>query len=699
MGVSDVGQPAGETVMIRDWFSVPRVPAATRAAVYGDRTPDPRVEFVALTVRYWLDAHATRSTTRDRVLQAMTGRISADNAWDLVSMLAKLGLAEAFFDLAASDVDTDGAFRRFLLGLDPALLDAMRHYAAWNGINPKLFLDGFLVGVGESVATVLVDLGKLVQLVGRLYQEQLATLVVLTVDPRAGVERLAEQAAVVREVFAGILAALDPTTVPERLLAVWRGWEAQFARHLEEMDPFAAGRLLGRIAGDLYQLLTGLVQLARLLGGVAVRAAIRYVPLLIVGAREAAAEVRLLTTQLAGLLVAIGRAALLAVPRVGLAVLRTLFTPKVLDALFRQGRALLADAELTLTVFNQAAHAEAFAGAGAGARLSGLISVDGKPLLMACMSETVSSAGRSATRAELSEALDEIIKRVEELRELKPPKAPRDVRAAVVRAAIAQQLEQRLTTAFNRVLQTVAYEEFRALRKAGQAQPWRLGQQVHRRMAAEVSQLVARSPGLQPYAEKSLATVVEAVVKANPELAAALHGSDTVLRQTVAQLLLGHPDRDLLLRLVGFTQSPGAKGAEKALATHLAERFGWKASTTVGELRSDLLLVDAEAARVTNVDWTSSTKLERFEKTWGTVADDLGEGFDGRWEALAEAYQRAAKGGVPAQVTAGLEELTAHAVRETVVRQAALSQLFPGFFVTSHEMTYQGLHSLFKIPL
>ena len=236
---------------------------------------------------------------------------------------------------------------------------------------------------------------------------------------------------------------------------------------------------------------------------------------------------------------------------------------------------------------------------------------------------SASTAGRAATRAELNEALDEIIKRVEDLRELKPPKTPRDIQAAVVRAAIARQLEQRLTTAFNRALQTAAYEEFRALRKAGQAQPWRLGQQVHRRMAAEVAQLVGRSPGLEAFAEKSLATVVEAVRAAHPELAPALRGSEAVLRQTVAQMLLGHPDRDLLLRLVGFTGNPAAAGAEKALAGHLAERFRWKASTTVGDLRSDLLLVDPDAARVTNVDWTSSTKLERFEKTltaiWRTI--------------------------------------------------------------------------------
>nr|WP_258544708.1 hypothetical protein [Micromonospora provocatoris] len=83
-----------------------------------------------------------------------------------------------------------------------------------------------------------------------------------------------------------------------------------------------------------------------------------------------------MTAQTAALLVAIGRTAIAATPRVGLAVLRTLFPPKVLDALFRQGRALLVDAELTLTVFNQAAHAEAFAGAGAGTRLGALVSLD-----------------------------------------------------------------------------------------------------------------------------------------------------------------------------------------------------------------------------------------------------------------------------------------------------------------------------------
>ncbi|MEE3918925.1 hypothetical protein V2I01_12310 [Micromonospora sp. BRA006-A] len=260
---------------------------------------------------------------------------------------------------------------------------------------------------------------------------------------------------------------------------------------------------------------------------------------------------------------------------------------------------------------------------------------------------------------------------------MKPPKTPRDIQAAVVRAAIARQLEQRLTTAFNRALQTVAYEEFRALRKAGQAQPWRLGQQVHRRMATEIAQLAGRSPGLEPFAEKSLATVVEAVRAAHPELAprcaarggTAPDGRPDAARPpgpgsaAAARRVHRQPGRDR--RGEGARHPPGrtvpVEGVHHGRGSPLRPAARRPRGGPRHERRLDLL-DEAGALR----------------EDLGTVADDLGETFDGRWEAIAEAYQRAAKGGVPAEVVAGLDELTAHAVRETVVRQAALSQLFPG---------------------
>lgn len=45
----------------------------------------------------------------------MRGRTASDNVWDQVSLLAKLGVVEDFFDLASLDVDRDGEFRGLLI--------------------------------------------------------------------------------------------------------------------------------------------------------------------------------------------------------------------------------------------------------------------------------------------------------------------------------------------------------------------------------------------------------------------------------------------------------------------------------------------------------------------------------------------------------------------------------------------------------
>lgn len=76
--------------------------------------------------------------TRDRVLRAMEARITSSNVYDLISLLAGLGIADEFFGLTARTVDEDGAFREFLLGLDPLLIDAIRHHKGPN----KMFTGG-----------------------------------------------------------------------------------------------------------------------------------------------------------------------------------------------------------------------------------------------------------------------------------------------------------------------------------------------------------------------------------------------------------------------------------------------------------------------------------------------------------------------------------------------------------------------------
>lgn len=681
---------ADRQVMLSYGYTVPALPEPLLRGVYGERTPDPRVEFVALTVGYYVRANATRRLTRDRVLRAMEARITSSNVYDLISLLARLGVADEFFGLTARTVDEDGAFREFLLGLDPLLIDAIRHYSAWNAIDPKLFFEGFAVGVGESFATVVVDLGRLVRLVILVQREQLRTAYLVVTDPEAAVRRLDGQATIVAQALTAVVAELDPRLVPARLLDLWRRWQGDFERHLENLDPFAAGRLLGRIAGDLWQLLTGLLALVALLR-TGIKVAIHYAPLLLQTLRGAASQVAVVTRELAALLAAIGQAAVEAAPRVGMDFLRTLFPPQVFGPLIRTGRPLMTHSGLSVTMVWQAAHAEAFAGAGAGTRLGFLVTQESRPLFMAAMSETVSSAGRKATRAELDEALDAILANLDDLfAEATPPSLLHDAQAVAVKAAAAAQLAERLTTRFTVLLQTTAYEVFRELRRAGRVDPAELGRLVHTRMRTEVVRLVAEtSPEVLPLTERHLRTTIREIRAAHPHLEPTLKGADNALGRTMAQMITTSADRDLILKLIGFEGGQ----SERALARHLKNRFGW-ADTTVGDLTSDLLLVDPATRRVTNVDWTSSTKLDAFEKTWGKVADDLGKRFEGNWEGLAEAY----RGLVPGQVVKGVEELTAHAVRETVIRQAALRSVFgDGWYVLSHEMLYKGLNKMFTV--
>jgi hypothetical protein len=685
---------AGRQVMIRDWFTVLGIPASTLRETFGERTPSATVEFVVLTVEYYVRAHASRFYTHDRVLEAMQNRITAANVTDLFVLLAKRGVVEDFFELARTDIDNDGSFRRFLLAIDPQLLDAMRYYAAWNGLSPKLFLDGFVVGVAESFATVVVDLGKLVQLAVRVQQAQLRTVYLLITDPGAGAQSLSEQVAIIRQVFGALLEFLDPTTIPARVLEVWRNWSDDFARHLNNLDAFAAGRLLGRIGGDLYQLIEGIGELIKLLR-VAFRVAARLTPILLRTLRVAAAELTLAVRELAALMISIGQAVIEALPRVGMEFLRTLFPPELLGQLVTKGRAMLTYAEewSLVTVF-QLSYAQAF-GTGAGTRFGVMVSHQGKPLFMAAMSETVSSARRPATRAELNEAITAILEELDDLpRQAGAPSMTQGAEEAAVKATRSAQLVQRLATQLQDLLQKVAYAAFTELRKRGRVYAWDLGNEIHKRMAPAVRELVGGASSAVAYTEQTLGTVVAAAL---PDLSKAMKkATDAALKRTVAQMLLSRKDAPFLLKVLGF-ESEATAISEKALASYLAKRFRWKISTTVGELKSDLLLVDREGFRLANVDWTSSSKLDAFEKTWARVVDDLGSKFDGKWESIAEAYRRIGKEGVPPEVFSRLQELTTHAVRETLIRQEALRSVFgEAWNVLSQEMTYKGLNRLFN---
>ncbi len=677
-------------VMVRPGYLVPAVPAETLRRVFGDRTVDPRVELVALVFEYWVRGGATPRLTRDRVLEIAQGRMNSGNIYDLISLLAKRGFADEFFDLTRSSVDTDGALRTFLLA-NGVSIDTIRYYASGNGIDPKLFLDGFFVGIGESAASVIVDLAQLAKLVVRMQQTQLRTVLLLATDVEAGVKTLHEQVAVVGQVFDALVEQLDPTRLPAKVADTWKRWNRDFEKHLEELDPFSAGRVLGRIAGDLWQLLTGLVALVKLLR-IAGRLALRYAPLLVGSVRRVAAEAGIVIRELVTLMTAIGRTVFDETAKVGLGVLRTLFPPKVLRQLIKDGRAFLVHSELSLFPVFEEAYAQAFAGGGMRSRFAVLVSgQEGRPVLMAAMSEKLPAAGGTAGRAEAMASIDDILDQLDDLfRDTNAPHLP--VSEAAAKAAAMVLLEQRLDTHLRKILHKVSYAAFADLKKSGRKffAP-EMGRLIHQVMAPHGAAVVTQvAPGAAVHTEKKLRTLVKEL-SADPEVRAALQGAEKRCDATVAAMVARRPD---VLDILGIETKEVAR-SEKAVATYLQERFGWTPKTTGGDLQSDLIVADTKVKRLINVDYTSSTRADRFERTWGKVTDDLGGKFSGDWDSVAEAYKRAGKGAVPDEVKSGLEALTRHAVRETIIRKVVLEEIFGKLWnVSSHEMLYDGLRKM-----
>jgi hypothetical protein len=680
----------GRTVMVRPWYNVPAIPAETLNQVFGDRTVDSRVELVALIIEYWARSGAKPSLMRVKVLEAVQGRINSGNIFDLISLLAKRGFADEFFDLTRPSVDTDGALRAFLLSSGVPIY-TIRQYASWNGIDPKLFLDGFFVGMGESAASIVVDLWQLAKLIVKMQQEQLRTMLLLVTDVEAGMRSLREQVEMMERLFNSMVEQLDPTRLPARVVDTWKQWNRDFEKYLEELDPFSAGRLLGKIAGDLFQLLTGVVAVVQLLR-VTARLALRYGPLLIGSVRRVAAEASAVIRELAALMVALGSTVIDGTARVGLGMLRTLFPPRVLRQLVEEGRALLMHNQLSLFPVFEEAHALAFPGVEMRMPFGVIVAEEGRPVLMAAMSEKLPPAGGVASRRGAMAAIDEILGQLDDL--FRDPEAPRlPVSKAAAESAAQVLLKQRLNTSLRQVLNEVSYAAFMELSQGGTKKvlPHELGRIIHHRMEGRVAADVARvAPGVAVHPEKTLRTLVKDLSAVDREVQAILKGAERRCNETVAAMLKRRPD---VMDIIGIPPKASAR-SERAIVAYLKKTFGWKPQTAIGDLRSDLILTDTRVKTLINVDYTSSTLADRFEEIWGKVSKDLGGKFSGDWDSLDEAYKKAGKE-VPDQVKSGVESLTRHAVRETVIRKVALEEIFGKLWhVSSHEMMYDGLGKL-----
>jgi hypothetical protein len=672
---------AGRTVEVRsDWY-VPAVPDPTLARVYGNRIPDPRVEFAVLTFEYWnQNGKVSRRLLHREALAVVRQYITPENIDEFVRLLVERGDIDDFVELLQFPVDEGGAFRRFMTE-NGADLKQIRYYTSFYGISPKRFVDGFVLGVAESFATIAIDLWKLVELAARAQQQLFGTAVMMVVDPKKGFESIAQQVAMVGQFIEALMKHLDPTGWPDAVVKKWRDWNEEFAQHLEDMDPWAAGHQLGMIGGNLWQLLTGIAALFKLLR-LAGSALMRFAPLLFTQLRRAGARLAAVVAQLTELLAKIGRRTIDGLTQIGYEALQTLFPPKVIQQV-KQGIAMIQHQSWTLIQVPQPAFAGAFGGAPMRPGHAWMVLDDSKPVLMAATADAVPAARFTK---EAGKAIDETLERLDDVFDPLIKEADLAAAEAIALGKAMGAVEQSVQGSLRALVKKIAWEAFVDLRKRKvRFTAAELGNEVHRRMAAVLPQeLKQLAPQAGAAMEKEFRTTVGELGKLTKQMAKALD-------EPVVDVVARNPELVELLEIAGKS---GGKPSPADVAAYCKKHFGWSKTTLVGDLKSDLLIFDKKIKRMVNVDWTSATKLDTYNKLASQVADDLGKAFNGNWDEIAQAYAKAGKK-LPEEAK-NIAALTNHATRETVARLIAMQEVLKGWRITSHEMTYDGIAKLYK---
>lgn len=669
-------------------YIVPAMPDETLSQVFGHRTIDPRVEMTVLYVEFWIVDGFSRRISHDRILTFLKKQIDSSNIHDFISLLAKRGYAERFFDLTSFTVDQYGELRSYLNSLGVEDIE-ISYYRNWDGSDTAGLLAGCVVGVGESFATIVVDIIEMGKLLLKLAQYQLNTIKRLVTDPDAGLADLHKQAEMIGELLDSLIEQLDITRLPSAVVKTWEEWNVEFERYLEKHEPFNAGRHLGRIAGDLWQLLTGIRALGKLIQATG-KKAMEHAPLLFRSVRSTAAKSQEIIADMAKLLQSIGRNVIDEIPTVGMDVLRTLFPPNIIDNLFKEGRVFLTHLNVSLVQLFNGPYELAFSGAKMNRDFGIMIFEDSKPLFMAAKSDKLGGYTRE-------EAIDYILDQADKFfREPGRRPSKLSLKEATVKAKQIQLLEQSLESNFQVILQKVAYECFTELRRSKRRfYPRELGTLIHERMAIHVAAVITKnSPGAWFRTEKKLRTIVEDLLKLDEGVSQNdIERAQNTLNQSVALMLSKRPD---VLDRLGVEKSAAAR-TEKSIEKFLKDHFGLKGSTTVGDMQTDLIIADPKIKRVINVDWTSSTNSDQFEKLWEKVKADLGKKFSGNWSEIDNEYAKVGKVKAPEEVKLSLEKLTWHAVRETVIRQIAMEEVLGiRWNIISKEITYDGIAKLFK---
>ena len=533
----------------------------------------------------------------------------------LLRLLKDAGQLQNFFNLASPKNDT--GMKKYLLanGVYWETVLAHHDFDTWDGLE---FGRGFIMGLGASFASILEALWEL-----------LGFTLKACGDPKGTLEQVTKLVAGLKELSAGSLQQIASDA--------WDAWQKSFSEALFDLRFDRAGYLLGKLGGDLWQLLTGIKALTKL-PGMTLQAARKLGVLFSAGARSSAKALALLGDMLLKLGPAITDAA-----EIGFGAMAGFLddTALLVSRLRAGALAIVDDVGRTLFVIPQ----EGVVLAGVGKVDAGFLLTDSTGQVVARTRVEFDKAYRYAER--LMERVSKQVKKVK-----LTPEHLKELRKAQV---LAEEFLKVWRKKLPEILQEINLGETQKKRLL--LNPREFGVWIHGQMEEAFGQLaVALGKRYQSVAEVDIKTLAQMLAE-GAELKLFESRANTPLLEFVKQ----HPR---------VFAAFGVKD-EAELVAYLRRLGGYKSpsKTRIGELICDGVLFDPDTKTLMSVDWSSgwskvdfANELERIVKAGGTVSET-------RKVELAR-------------------EFLTHAYREYALREAILEFVLEGWRTKVLEVLY-----------
>lgn len=608
----------GRIKLVGGWNWVPLLPVAEVTQALG-ATPSPNtIALASLLIDHLGQMDSGLFSLRGRPFSRSVKAIleyfnpSASELQVLIRLLAHYGYARAFLNLAVPS--NDDGLKLYLLdrGVDWEQILFYYEMSLWD---PIRFTVGFMLGLGASSAAILEVAKDLFDFGAEALD-----------NPSKAAAKIRKFVEGVRELSLQSLFTIAKET--------WTQWDKEFSQALFECDFDKAGFMLGKLAGDLWQLFTGIRALAKL-PGMTMKLARSFGSLFAKGARFSRSALTLLANLIRRLATMVKEAV-----QLGYTALVDFFDDlPLLAQRLREGALIIVDDLGRMVV---------------GIPPGGLV-LEGVGPLEEGFLFAQGAQGTTSVFARVRVTFEKGLKYAESL----GPSVSKKVKDAKISVDFARAIKE---------AEEVAGQMLKAWRDTLQAivtdgkipiNPREFGQWIHENLEIAFADITASLKTFTAVAETQIRGLAKTLASNAAELKLFLQRADTPLL-TFAKATpgmyeaLGVADEKELIKLL---KSIGYKNPDLTL---------------IGDLVSDGVLFNRDAKTLLSIDWTSGLGRLRYADQFEKTMRAAGTLSDAQKLELAQTFLR-------------------HTLREYALREAILAYIFDGWETKVIEVMYEPL--------